>query len=393
MRRPESRRAAWFAVTTTVALALALSACSSPAPVMTASSGTPGGTACSSSPEQLHEIGQQASSRLSAQIAASYTDQFKDLRAVLVSVCGHPALERYEHATAQDHRDSFSITKSVIGTLVGIALADGSLRSLDQPLSELLPRHRASMSAPVAALTLRQLLTMSAGLDPDEGDLSSAPWFASTDWVRSILHDGIRSPVNEFAYSTATSHVLAAVLVQATGKPVLSYAREKLFDPIGIPTRPAQEPIVDLAKDPATNGFAWSLDHQGVSFGGATLRLRPSDLLLLGQLYLDGGRLGGRQVVPRQWVTDSTAAQLTTPGDPSAFGYGYQWWVVHAGADTAFAARGYGGQLIEVVPSRHLVVVFSTDLPSDGVPPRVDALTYESIVARDIAPLVRADQP
>ena len=308
---------------------------------------------------------------------------------MLVNVCGRPVLERYDKSTAADHHNMASVTKSVVSTLVGIALAEGALHGLDQTLAQLLPDHAADMSPAVASITLRQLLTMTAGLDRDGPNSSSGPWVESTDWVRNILRQGSDGS-GQFGYSLATSHLLAAILVKATGRSVLDYAREKLFEPVGIETRAAAQPLLVPASAAEYDqaGFAWPVDHQGVNFGAGWLKLTAADMLKIGQLYLNHGQVNGRQVVPAAWVDDATSPQVPTSG-PYGDHYGYQWWVTTAGADPAYAAVGFGGQLIEVVPNRHLVVVFATNLTTDPYQVvRADSRAYEDMVARLIAPRI-----
>jgi CubicO group peptidase (beta-lactamase class C family) len=330
-----------------------------------------------------------------SEMAGSYTDQFGDLRAVLVSVCGKPALQHYEKSTAASFHNVASVTKSVLATLVGIAVADGSLHGVHQNLAELLPERRKDMTSEVAAITVRQLLTMTAGLDADLPDASVGPWINSSDFVGAILREGIQQPKGQFHYSSASSHLLAAILVRATGQPLLDYARAKLFDPLAIVTRPAAQPLLVPASASAYDkaGFAWPVDHQGVNSGGGYLRLTPPDMLKLGQLYLDDGRVGGRQIVPAQWVHEATTAHVSTRSGYGGDGYGYQWWVTKAGPDDAYAAVGYAGQLIEVVPARELVVVFATEwLAAGNQVVRADSRAYQSMVARLIAPTVGNSQ-
>jgi CubicO group peptidase (beta-lactamase class C family) len=345
---------------------------------------------CQHEASALTAVGSQISADLTAEFANSYTDQFHDFRALLVSVCGRPVLQRYDNSSATDHHNVASVTKSVVSTLIGIALTEGFIRGLDETLAQLLPQHAADMSPAVASLTLRQLLTMTAGLDIDGQNASVGSWIESTDFVGNILRHGSKG-TGQFGYSSATTHILAAILARATGRPVLDYAREKLFDPLGIETRPAATPLMvpASAAEYDAAGFAWPVDHQGINFGPGWLKLTPSDMLKIGQLYLDNGQLDGRQLVPVQWVHDATAAQVSTISGPYGSGYGYQWWVTNAGADAAFAAVGFGGQLIEVVPSRHLVVVFSTDLTSDpNQIVRAESRAYELMVERFIAPRI-----
>jgi CubicO group peptidase (beta-lactamase class C family) len=285
------------------------------------------------------------------------------LRALLVAVDGQLVLERYWDSGPDEHADTMSVTKSITGALVGAALADGSLRDLEQPLVELLPAQADRMSPAVAAITLRQLLTMTSGLPGDGSDLPA--WTQSQDWVGDILTTGVvTDPGTEFAYSNSSSHLLAAVLVEATGRSVLDYARAVLFDPLGIDTRPAT--TVMAADDPGSSryeaapGFVWPQDPQGVHTGFGWAKLTARDMLAFGQLHLDGGRWDGHQLLPADWVAEATSAQVPVDHYPSTDGYGYQWWISTADGHPAAVAWGFGGQLIEVVPDLDLVVVVST---------------------------------
>jgi len=122
---------------------------------------------------------------------------------------------------------------------------------------------------------------------------------------------------------------------------------------------------VDSVPDPADvatyneAGFAWPVDPQGHHEGAGALKLRPQDLAALGLLYLDGGRWEGVQMVPESWIEEATSAHVEQTG--LGFGYGYMWLTTEADGDPAYFARGYGGQLIEVVPDRDLVVVVATE--------------------------------
>jgi len=143
-----------------------------------------------------------------------------------------------------------------MSTLVGIAVGEGRLR-LDQPLAQLLPSYAATMTPAVAHTTLRQVLTMTAGLAGSfsvAGDLGFA---TSPDWVRAILTHPAQPPGGSFVYSSGGSHLLSAILVTATGMSVLDYARAKLFDPLGIPTRPALQPLFDVRNPAAATTAVW----------------------------------------------------------------------------------------------------------------------------------------
>ncbi|KQU68967.1 serine hydrolase [Phycicoccus sp. Root101] len=290
-----------------------------------------------------------------------------NVRAVLVIVDRKPLVQLYRSSTPAQAHDVHSVTKSVIGTLIGIALSEGRLHSLDDTLATLLPQHHADMDSTVGAITLRQLLTMTAGLPPDQANGEPPSSLSGPDWVGNILRTGtVAPPGRSFAYSSAGSHLLSAILTHATGKSALDYARPRLFDPLGINTRNAVEPrTADKAAIAAYDkaDFAWPKDPRGIQLGFGALKMAPRDMAKLGQLYLDGGRWNGRQIVPTQWVEASTTAQVATQSDRGALAesYGYQWWVTQEKGHAAYAALGFAGQVVEVVPDLRLVVVVATE--------------------------------
>lgn len=297
-------------------------------------------------------------------------DPDEKVRAVLVRHGGEPVVDRYTGTTADDYWDTMSVTKSVVSTLVGIAIADGHIEGVDQTLGDLLPSRASEMSEETAAVTLHELLTHTGGFAGEEGALGSEYFFAE-DWVGQILADRNEAGATDgsFVYSNAGAHVVSAVLVDATGLPVLDYARQELFDPMGIPSEPASEPLIDLTSEATfaegyqryrESDFTWPVDPQGVHEGACCLKLRAQDLAALGQLYLDQGRWGDEQVVPADWVEQATTAhvELTQAGTS---GYGYLWWTTDTGDEPAFLAYGSGGQVIQVVPGHELVVAVQTD--------------------------------
>ena len=312
-----------------------------------------------------------------------YTGGFDQVRAIVVSVHDRPVVERYYHSSAATTGNVFSVTKSVMSMLIGIAIDERKLGGVDQTLAELLPAYAATMPSAVKAVTLRQVLTMTAGLPPDPPDL---PAFATSgDWVGAILEEGIQQPAGQgFVYSSAGSHLLSAILRQATGRSTLDYARAKLFTPLGISTIPAAEPVAREESRPAYDRarFAWPTDPQGNHVGFTFLKLTARDMARLGQLWLNHGRWAGRQLVSAAWVTESTTSHVDTHATPEQ--YGYQWWLTTADGHRAYAAIGYGGQLIEVVPDLTLVtVVASTDAPGAA-----GAQVYLDLVSSYIAPAI-----
>ena len=252
------------------------------------------------------------------------------LASVLVSRHGRLVFERYYRgATGNEDQNVFSVTKSVVSALVGIALGEGKLSSLDQKLVDFFPGDLAPATDPrVRTITLRDLLTMTSGY--------REPLIAaSDDWVRTLLNRPLSSdPGTAFSYDDGSAHLAGAALAQATGETLQAYAQRELFGPIGI--HPAH----------------WSTDGQGHSLGSTGLFLRPRDLQKLGRLYLQDGRWGGRQLVPARWVRASTSTKVRVP---NGYAYGYFWWV-NPGPHGGFLALGYAGQTIAVFPKLDLVV-------------------------------------
>lgn len=306
------------------------------------------------------------SSTISAYLANIYSPAIARIRAVVVTVNGVPVVRSRRGDPQAKSYDVHSVTKSVTGTLVGIALHEGKLRSLDQTLATLLPDHRARMDGAVAGITLRQLLTMTSGLAGDPATGEAPVWTSTADWVAEILDAGVvTTPGTSFSYSSAGSHLLAAVLTHATGMSLLDYARPRLFDPLGIDTTGAAQPRFsdkDLIAQYDAATFAWPKDPTGIQCGAATLKMAPDDMEKIGRLYLQNGRWNGHQLVPTTWVAQATSEQVKTQGSLTvAEAYGYHWWVTTERRHHAYLAAGFGGQLIEVVPDVRLVVVTVTD--------------------------------
>jgi CubicO group peptidase (beta-lactamase class C family) len=336
-----------------------LAACSSSSVSLTASAPARTATGASSASVTL-EPSVDASLPSALEAWRGQLDNRKNVRAIIVSQDGRTVFEKYYGTTPDAARNMFSVTKSVISTLVGAAIARGEIRSVNQTLGELLPAYAATMTPAVAAVTLGQLLTMTAGV-PDWTDQTSPDARKGTDWVAGILASITPSRTSKFVYSNPDAHLLSAILTEATHRSVLDFAREVLFDPLGIDSSSAIEPLLVLSNYDAYKAapFAWPVDPQHVNLGYSMLTLRPRDMLKIGQLYLNDGRWKGQQLLPRNWVTDATTAQVKTYSSWES--YGYLWWVTTANGEPAYAAVGAGGQLIEVIPGRRVVVVATSE--------------------------------
>jgi CubicO group peptidase (beta-lactamase class C family) len=296
------------------------------------------------------------------------------LRSLLVVRHGYLVYERYWNGDPGTGQEAFSVTKSFTSALVGIALGDHHLKSLNQTVGELLAAHLPPKADPrLRQVTVQQLLTMTSGLACDDLSPGCDPdrlfrLYQSRDWVRHILgRKLVTRPGTTFAYSNAGSHLLSAIVADTTGRSTLAFARAKLFAPLGIHTEHAFQPIGAAFPTPAEKRayerakVAWVTDPQGYHSGFAGLQLPARDLAKLGYLYLNGGRWDGVQIVPAGYVRASTQRQSHPPPGGPFDGYGYQWWVTSDHGHPSFLAHGLGGQFVQVIPDLDLVVVITSD--------------------------------
>lgn len=235
-----------------------------------------------------------------------------------------------------------SVTKSVMGSLIGIAIEQGTLAGVDTGLSTFFPQIADSDDARKQEITLEHLLTHTSGIGWPASEFNAL--VNSENWVEYTLELPMAAqPGTSFVYTTAGSHMLSAVLEQATGIPTRDYAEEYLFGPIGI------------------ESAQWDQDPQGVTDGGNGLHLSVRDMARFGQLFLDEGNWRGQQIVPQSWVEVSTREHAA--GEPDKGTYGYQWWIRSFGKDGAYSgyyALGYAGQFVFVVPELNLVTAITS---------------------------------
>lgn len=265
-----------------------------------------------------------------------------DLHSLLVIRNGYIVSETYFPSFRPDTRhELYSCTKSFISTLVGIAMDKRYIDAVSRPVADFFPgRSFENRDADKQAMTLENLLTMTSGLNWAEGDPIYRQMYVSRDWVKFVMDMPMREPPGtKFNYCSGCSHVLSAIVRAKTGKNTCEFARQELFDPLGI------------------SNFAWDTDATGIPIGGWGLQITPRDMAKLGYLYLHQGRWDGRQIVSTAWVKIATQKHT---GTDSQLGYGYQWWIYPAHG--AYTALGRGGQTIFVVPDLDLIVVTTAAL-------------------------------
>lgn len=235
-----------------------------------------------------------------------------------------------------------SVSKTIVAALTGAAIDRNELPGLHATLGELAPRLIPSGADPrVAQLTIENLITLQAGLERTSGGNYGA-WVSSRNWVADALgRPFVADPGARMLYSTGTTHVLGAVLTEVTGRSLLSLSREWLGAPLGIEIP------------------AWTRDPQGFYMGGNEMALAPSALARFGEMFRLNGMWQGTRVLPAAWVRDSFRARTRSPW--SGLGYGLGWFLGSADGARFALARGYGGQVVVVVPDRALTIVITSD--------------------------------
>ena len=267
---------------------------------------------------------------------------------------GEVVLERYYRGEGpEDRHTSWSVAKSVVATLVGHALMEGEIESLDDRADQYAAEYGGT---DFGRVSIRNLLAMSSGIDFDEDyetdgsdirRLFFGTFFRNRD-VDSLVrqHEANRPAGDDFHYISANTAVLAAVLRGAyDGTDLPRLAEEKLFTPLGL------------------HGGTWLTDRPGgKALGYCCLQLRLEDFARLGQLYLDGGAVGADRLVPEGWPafvsTPPDAAHEPRAGRP---GYGHHFWVLGEGV---YAMQGYNGQIVWIDPARDVVIAMTSADPA-----------------------------
>jgi CubicO group peptidase (beta-lactamase class C family) len=242
-----------------------------------------------------------------------------------------------------------SISKSVTSALIGIAIQRGQIPGVETNALSYFDGYKILDDPRRHNWTLRHLLTMTTGIQWEEVALpytdpanSCALMEASKDWTQFVLDQPMAAdPGGAFVYNSGATQLLSHVLKKATGIHADAYAAEHLFKPLGI------------------SNFYWKRTPTGHADTEGGLYLEPRDLAKIGYLYLHGGAWEGKRILPEGWVETSTTVQTSTGSDARGLDYGYQWWVERKPGGPAYAALGYGGQRLVVIPELDLIAVFT----------------------------------
>lgn len=277
-------------------------------------------------------------------------DMEKDgITSAFVMKDGKVVFEKYfGKSKAETRQKIYSVTKVVMTTLLGIAIDEKLIKDENEPAAEKSP------------VTIKQLLTMTSGYNWHEWNNwgeASHKMKESKNWAELFYGRDIK-PDAGFNYDSGNAHLISVIISRTAKMNTMDYLKKKLFEPLGI-------------KD-----FKWvPVDPQGLPYGGSGLELKPSDIAKIGRLYLDNGRYNGKQIVSEAWIKKATATQVkpeavtkfisgdkTDKNKVADCGYGYFWWV----RDGYYFGMGYGGQILAVVPSKHIVAVFTAWNPAQS---------------------------
>ncbi len=247
---------------------------------------------------------------------------------------------------AKTRHELYSLSKSFTSTAVGLAIADGKL-SLDDPVLKFFPEDAPEKPTDnLKAMRVHDLLRMSTGHQGEPRLFSpQGPRLAASkqSWVKTFLaHPVPFKPGTHFLYNTPATYMQSAIVQKVTGQTVLDYLRPRLFEPLGI-------------ENPT-----WGTSPEGITLGGYGLSIRTEDIAKFGQLYLQKGQWGGKQLVPAAWVEAATARQTSNGSNPNSDweqGYGYQFWRARHGA---YRGDGAFGQFCVVMPKQDAVIAITS---------------------------------
>jgi CubicO group peptidase (beta-lactamase class C family) len=263
-------------------------------------------------------------------------DRYPTVRALLVVRHGRLVAEAYARDPGDRDRihNVQSVAKTVTSLLAGIALDEGLLPSVDEPLYGLMPQHFDG-DPRKRSLTLRHALTQQTGLDFYNPEDTGPFMYSKGSSLANVLHRPlVFDPGTDFYYSDGNPQLVSGAIQIGSGMSMEAFAAQRLFRPLGI------------------ERWRWEHHSDGVTFGANGLWLRPRDMARIGQLALEGGMWRGRRIVSSAWLEEST--RIHADGD-----YGFYWWVYQEGR--LIAARGAGGQAIVIAPELDLVVVETSD--------------------------------
>jgi CubicO group peptidase (beta-lactamase class C family) len=300
-------------------------------------------------------------------LLAYIDDEMIPIDGIVIVRSGAIVLETYLNPEYNQNikHNLYSVTKSITSALIGIAIQEGYIDGIDDRVVDFFTDWEIeNLDERKMDMTIEDLLTMQCGFEWEGPDIPGHTWWSavkSGNPIKYTLNRPMSSePGSEWYYNGGCSHLLSAILTQVSGMTTLEFGRQYLFEPLGV-----------------TQVF-WPRDPYGFYYGGQDIHLRPMDMAKIGQLFLDRGVWGDEQIVPAEWVEESTLTHIRLD---NFIGYGYQWWTIPRHG--VFYASGWKGQSIFVIPDMDMVVVFTASLGDYDPDPGIELLLDFIIPAVD----------
>ncbi|MBV7266679.1 serine hydrolase domain-containing protein [Erythrobacter ani] len=315
-------------------------------------------------------------------------NEYGMISSIVVSRDGEILHENYFDDEPDALRNTRSVTKTITGALIGLAIQEGHIGTVGEPVLDHILHTPANPDPRKDAMTIEALLTMSGPLECDDSNPASRGredrMYIIEDWVGFFLDLPVRgfpawvpkpedSPYGRsFSYCTAGTVALGAVIESATGEPMEDFARRTLFDPLGI------------------GAVEWQFSPLGLAMGGGGLGLTSRDYEKVGRLYANGGSFEGRQILTPDWVAQSISPKADVTGQDGVE-YGYLWWLRDYSANgqsyRAAQMSGFGGNKVIIVPDLGLVTVITKiDFGQRGAHQQA-----EEVFEKHVLPLALAD--
>lgn len=282
-----------------------------------------------------------------------------NMTGLVVMKDGNIVYEKYYKGYNKDNTVHIaSATKSIVSILFGMAIDKGYIKGLEEKVLDFFPEYTVKKGeTTLQKITLKDMMTMTAPYK-----YKSEPYekvFTSDNWITFALDLlGGRGRIGEFNYSALVgTHILSGVFKKATGKSLLEFAKENLFNPLeismggNIELHNREENLQFLK---ARDVSGWAVDPQGNNTAAWGITLTPRDMIKIGELYLNNGLWNGQQLVSKQWIEESTREHSKW----GKLSYGYLWWIFDE-KQHSYAAMGQGGNVIYVNPENHMVVVIT----------------------------------
>lgn len=286
---------------------------------------------------------------------------YSNMTGMVILKEGKSVYENYYNGYTEANRiHIFSVTKSIISALFGIALDKGYIDSIEQKVLEFYPEYMVKRGEKtIQNIKIKDMLTMTAPYKYKFNPYTK--YFTSMDWVKFSLDVlGGKGHIGEFRYAPIVGpDILSGILVKATGQSVFDFAKENLFTPLGITverniTFHSKEEQMAFYK--ATDVSGWVASPTGVNTAGWGLTLSPMDMAKIGQLFLSKGIWNGERIISEKWIIESTSEQ--SRWKQRNLPYGYLWWLGEQ--DNGYAAMGDGGNIIYVRPEKNMVVAITS---------------------------------